>query len=485
MTPRLSKSRFVTGWQCPKLLWWKVHEPGADELVPGIVEQDRFDQGAMVGRLAQAEFPGGVLIDLPHNAYEARAEATRTAIRQGASAIYEATFIEKGMYVAVDVLLRDGDGWIVIEAKSSSKQKDEHIPDAAIQAWVVAAAGLTVHRVEIMHLSKDYRRAQAGSLFERTDVTRQVMGFLPQVAGMVGEFQQVLAGPLPTVAIGEQCGRPRDCPFLKRCWPADRDHIKHLFGVGFKKAQSYMQTGVHRIGDIPPTQHLGDTQRRQVRALVADTMVVESGLAAALASVRVDRLGFLDFEAINRAVPVWDGQKPWEQTPAQFSYHERQRDGSYAHREYLAEGPDDPREEITQLLLDATSQADRVVVYSAYEKSRINALAGVLPQHAADLTALADKLVDVLPTVRNHVYHPEFRGSFSIKDVLNPLCPDLSYDDLVIVDGMRASVEIARLLFFEHLVDDREGTRRNLLEYCKRDTWATVRLVERLEQLAG
>jgi hypothetical protein len=258
-----------------------------------------------------------------------------------------------------------------------------------------------------------------------------------------------------------------------------------LFGVGFKKAQSYMQTGVHRIGDIPPTQHLGDTQRRQVRALVADTMVVESGLAAALASVRVDRLGFLDFEAINRAVPVWDGQKPWEQTPAQFSYHERQRDGSYAHREYLAEGPDDPREEITQLLLDATSQADRVVVYSAYEKSRINALAGVLPQHAADLTALADKLVDVLPTVRNHVYHPEFRGSFSIKDVLNPLCPDLSYDDLVIVDGMRASVEIARLLFFEHLVDDREGTRRNLLEYCKRDTWATVRLVERLEQLAG
>ncbi|MEX1050405.1 MAG: DUF2779 domain-containing protein, partial [Gemmatimonadales bacterium] len=155
------------------------------------------------------------------------------------------------------------------------------------------------------------------------------------------------------------------------------------------------------------------------------------------------------------------------------------------HHDYQAEGPDDPREEITQLLLEATANADRVVVYSPYEKGRINALAGLLPRHAADLTALADKLLDVLPIVRNHVYHPEFRGSFSIKDILNPLCPDLSYDDLVIVDGMRASVEIARLLFFEHLVENRDGTRRNLLEYCKRDTWATVRLLQRLGEMVG
>ncbi|MCL6487968.1 MAG: DUF2779 domain-containing protein, partial [Alicyclobacillus mali] len=101
------------------------------------------------------------------------------------------------------------------------------------------------------------------------------------------------------------------------------------------------------------------------------------------------------------------------------------------------------------------------------------------------LLSLAGRVADLLPVVRNHVYHPEFRGSFSLKYILTPLCPDLSYDDLAIVDGQAASVEIARLLFFQHLVQDRARTRADLLAYCERDTWALVRLVERLRELAG
>ena len=89
--------------------------------------------------------------------------------------------------------------------------------------------------------------------------------------------------------------------------------------------------------------------------------------------------------------------------------------------------------------------------------------------------------------VANNVYHPEFRGSFSLKYILNPLVPDLSYSDLVIVDGKTASVEIARLLFVSGRIPvaERDKTRSDLLEYCKRDTFATVRLVERLITLAG
>jgi hypothetical protein len=89
--------------------------------------------------------------------------------------------------------------------------------------------------------------------------------------------------------------------------------------------------------------------------------------------------------------------------------------------------------------------------------------------------------------VRNTVYHPDFRGSFSLKYILNPLVPDLSYDDLVIVDGRVASVEIARLLFVAQKIPpaERERVRHDLLEYCKRDTWATVRLVARLRELAA
>lgn len=168
----------------------------------------------------------------------------------------------------------------------------------------------------------------------------------------------------------------------------------------------------------------------------------------------------------------------------QFSYHERQPDGSYQHAEYLAEGPDDPRAEIADRLIAATAGADRVIHFSPFEKTRIKALADQVPARADELLAIAAKLVDLLPTVRDHVYHPEFGGSFSLKEILTPLVPDMTYDDLVIMDGMVASVEIARLLFFAHKVKDRAKTRKDLLDYCKRDTWATVRLVERLGELA-
>ncbi len=373
----------------------------------------------------------------------------------------------------------------MIEVKSSSQQKDEHIPDAAVQAWIVAHAGLAVKRVEIMHLNRDYRHPDTGSLFARTDVSQEVARFLPQVPGLIDEFREVLAGPLPDRALGLQCFQPRDCPFMARCWPDDRDHIGRLYNTGGTRTVSWMQQGVHRISDIPPTARLNETQRRQIRAIGEERLVVEPTLGRALEPTHVPRVGFLDFETIQRAVPVWHGQKPWEQTAVQFSYHERSPGGAYRHEFFLAEGPDDPREEIADRLIAATAGADRILMYSSFEKTRINALADQLPSRAPALHSIVDRLFDLLPVVRNHLYHPEFQGSFSLKYVLKPLVPELSYDDLFIVDGMVASVIIARLLFFQHLVEDRAKTRSDLLAYCERDTWAMVKMLERLEGLAG
>jgi hypothetical protein len=184
---------------------------------------------------------------------------------------------------------------------------------------------------------------------------------------------------------------------------------------------------------------------------------------------------------------VWPDVGPWRQVVVQFSYHEEVAGapGGYRHEAYLAEGPGDPREELALRLLDATRDAERIVMYSVFERTRIRELAAWLPHLAADLEALEHKLVDLLPVIQRNVYHPRFGGSFSIKQVLNPMVPDLTYDDLAIVDGQVASVEIARLLFVAHKVRDRDQLRRDLLAYCERDTWAMVRLLERLREVAG
>lgn len=482
----LTKSDFVAGCQCPKLLWWRVHDPAAPELQPDKVLLDRFDQGRLVGELARAEFSGGVLIDPRDRDRATRVEATHHAMSAHAPVIFEASFESGGVFVSADILLRTDSGYTLIEAKSTTALKDEHIPDVAVQTWVLRQSGVPVSRVAVIHLNPNYRHPGDGApLLATTDATAEVEAFLPNVPALVAELSSRLDGPLPDHPIGLHCFEPRECVFQARCWPDDPNHIGTLYNNGPKRTCQYMSEGVHSIWDIPPTRRLPVVARRQLRSLRDNRLIVEPGLASALQPFE-GPLGYLDFETVVRAVPVWDGLAPWGAATAQFSYHEEKPNGTHTHVGWLAEGPGDPRRELAERMIAATAGANRIATYSAYEKTRITELQRLIPDLASPLGELLGKLVDLLPVVRDHVYHPGFKGSFSIKAVLNPLVPDLTYSDLVIVDGLLASVEIARLLFVAHKIppDERDRLRADLLAYCERDTWAMVRLMGRLRELA-
>ena len=131
--------------------------------------------------------------------------------------------------------------------------------------------------------------------------------------------------------------------------------------------------------------------------------------------------------------------------------------------------------------------ASRVVMYTPFERTCIRDLQKAVPHLAEPLRDLESRLIDLHPVIRDYVYHPEFHGSFSLKDILHPLVPHLTYDDLIIVDGIVASVESARLLFVVGKIPpaQRNKTRQDLLDYCERDTEAMVELLKRLRELAG
>jgi uncharacterized protein DUF2779 len=347
---------------------------------------------------------------------------------------------------------------------------------------------VVVNSAEVMHLNKKFRHPDSGDLFARTDVTEAVAEYLPNVPDELARQEEMLKGLLPDVPIGEHCFEPRDCPFVARCWPDSPEHIIQLCDVGAKRSSAYLRRGIDWIRDLPPTERLNFRQRRQIKAMQEQRLIVEPTLARALEPFEAaQRLGFLDFETIQRAVPVWPGMAPWQQAPAQFSYHERQPDGSYTHAEFLAEGPADARPPLVEAMINATARADRVVMYTSFEKTRIREMQQAVPQLAAELATLQEKLLDLYPVMRNCVYHPGFNGSYSLKAILTPLVPQLSYDDLVIVDGRVASVEIARLLFVAGKIPrhEHDRVRQDLLNYCERDTWATVKLLERLQELAS
>src|SRR5881396_1642809 len=288
---RLSKSRYTAGTQCHKLLWWKVHEPLAVELQPDKVLQDRFDQGKQVGELARTRFPGGVLIDLPHTAVDERVKLTRQLIDDGAPAIFEASFLADNTFVAVDILRPDGKGFHLTEVKAANSQEEKHLPDVAVQVHVLQESGVRITGVDVMHLNRECHFPDLVNLFQRTDVTAAVEPLLNKVGWEIDAQLAMLDGPLPDVPIGRQCHEPYECPFMARCWPKDPDHIMRLYNIGPKKGCDFLLTGVNRISDLPATQKLNVTQKRQIRAMKEDRLVVEATLGQALAPFDC-KLGF-------------------------------------------------------------------------------------------------------------------------------------------------------------------------------------------------
>ncbi len=439
---QLSKSKFLSGLQCHRQLWWTVHDRDALELEVGPAQQLAFDHGAQVGELAREYVFGGVLIDFPYYQVKERVAATERAILQGAKVIYEASFFADGVFVAVDILHRRRRGWTLSEVKSTTKLKPVHIPDAAIQTHVLRRAGLELERSEVMHLNRDCRHPELAKLFVRTDVTDEVEEFLPKIPREVRRQLRMLEGELPDADCGHRCSEPYECPFTNRCWEDE-----------------------------------AETETETETALC-----IAPELGEALAALERP-LAFLDFETVALPIPVWPGCRPYDAVPVQLSCHVEDASGELRHHEWLGDDPGDPREPFARALIRAVRGARTILAYNAsFELGRIRELADALPHLEKPLASLARRVRDLLPIVRRHVTHPGFRGSYSLKRVLPVLVPELRHAELEIQEGATASAELERLLFAGAALSEpeREKLRAALLAYCRLDTLGMVKIVERL-----
>ena len=483
----LSKSRFLAGMQCHRQLWWKVHEPDAPELAVDIKQQAVFDQGHQVGEVARTFIPGGELIDLPFDRKRDRIEATQRALAKGTDVLYEGSFQGEGVYAAVDILQRKGTRFDLIEVKSSTKVKEEYIPDAAVQVLAARQAGIPVERVEIMHLNRDCTYPDLRNLFTREDVTRSVEDTIPRLPEQISAQLAMIQGPIPEIAPGDHCTKPHPCPFLNRCWaPRPEFHVSTLY-YGYSRQRELEAAGVTSLLEMPSDFALTAIQARQIRSVKCGRPVIEPSLRGALERIQTPT-AYLDFETISPAVPVWNGCRPYDRVPVQFSCDVVQESGATTHFEWLADGPDDPRPEMARRVIEACEGARTVIAYnSPFERDCLRMLALGSPEHKDALLAIERKLFDALPLVREHVYHPKFAGSFSLKSVYPALMEKNAYGSLDIADGELASVHLSRLLFESQKMsaEERASLRTSLRRYCALDTEGLAQLIDRLREMAG
>jgi hypothetical protein len=487
----LTKSRYIAGLQCPRRLWLLVHKPLPYEApAPG----SPMNIGQEVGQKAHLLFPGGVQII--EKAWQHAEAVTRTARLMNDAfvpAIFEAAFDYENIRVRVDVLERLANGdWGLREVKSSSGLKDHYLDDIALQTYVLRGAGVAISSTELLHVNTDYVRGPGSiswtDFFTRLDVGETIAARLVDLPASLPAMRDCLGTiDLPAAEPGSHCGSPYTCEFWDRCTsnkPAD--WIGYFPRLSEARATELKALGIESISAIPADFPLTSKQIIIRDATASGRPYVASELGRMLEAFGPPAC-YLDFEAMMPPIPLYEGTRPYQTIPFQWSLHTIDGDSVMNHMEFLADGVNDPRRQFAETLIEALACSDDpIIVYSAYEQTRLKELAADYPDLSTALNTVISRLTDLLPVVRSAVYFPEFEFSNSIKSVAPALCPGFSYDDLNgIADGGAASAAFLQLAS-RRITDPGEvlQLRAALLTYCKRDTLAMVEVHQALAQLA-
>jgi predicted RecB family nuclease len=487
----LSKSRVAAGLQCHKRLYFECYHYDERDAVDD-ARRALMDSGKEVGRVARRRFPGGVAVEEDPYLFDEAAAATQTALADPAvPAIYEAALQHEGLRVRIDVLARNGHGtWDLVEVKSSGTVKEDHLPDLAVQYHVADGSGVPIARAGILHINKQYvwpgGPYDLQELFRFQELTSQARRIRPALLEKIAAMRAPLwALEPPEVGVGPHCEAPYRCPFYRRCHPAapSEHSIDALPRLSRHLRRSLEEAGIEDIREIPEDfDGLTDLHRRVRACVMEQEHHVDPELRAKLEEARFP-IHFLDFETCNPALPLVPGTRPFQQTPFQWSDHVLEAPEALRHVEYLHVDRTDPRRPLARALLDALGESGTIVVYSDFEGRMIRELADALPEERDRLLRLEPRIFDLHHVIHRHYYHPGFQGSFSIKQVLPVVVPDLSYESLEIREGSQAALAFIDMTDPRRPREERERLRQALLHYCRLDTHAMVRLYQTLKEI--
>jgi hypothetical protein len=483
----LSKTNFLRGLQCYKYLWTVVHEP---KIIPppDAGTQFTFDQGHEVGALAKKLFPMG--LDIPTGDFSANIRLTRANMLSGLP-LFEAGILAGNIFCRPDILNPIGIGeWDIIEVKSSTSVKDVNIWDVAFQRLCCESLGMKIRTCHVARINNQYVRQgeiDPKQLFIVEDITARVNEFSDGLAGKVEEILAVMRRQqCPEVGIGRYCADPYECPLQQRCWaflPGQR--IFDLY-YGGKQCFELFESGINGLSDIPAGFKLDGKQQIQVNcAASGEPHINQEAIRSFLATLRYP-LYFLDFETFGTAIPLFNGVRPYQQIPFQFSVHVvPHKNAGAVHFSFLADGAGDPRAALAGELRKVLGESGSIVAYSAaFETSVLKDLAEALPEYKGWVDGLQGRMVDLLkPFSSFHYYHPGQKGSASLKNVL-PVLTGISYEGLSINDGRMAAAAFLDATYGDAAEVERKKVRLDLEEYCGQDTGGMVEIINQLIALA-
>ena len=448
----ISKSDYMLFLKHPAWLWIKKHDKSK---IPPVDEntQAMFDAGHAFEPYAESQFPEGVSLGFSdYDEYLSLPSRTQDAINRGDRVLFQPRFEWQQFTCISDIVSFVGDNEVdLYEIKASTSAKPEHEFDLAFQTAVLEGTGLTVRNIYVIHVNNQYVRhgdIEADRITHTQDVTEKV-----RAKGEATSTYMPMA-----IAVAKSDTMPDPDPALAK--------------LGSKAEWLKIYENI-----VPSEPKVWPEDTKPVIQYEAIKQFVD-GLKYPLY--------FLDYETLMNLFPYFDGQRPYQQVPFQYSLHMLSAPGAELEwHEYLHRDNSDPARPLAeQLIKDIGTKGSVLVWYEGFEKARNKELGDMLPEYKDAMEAINKRVVDLMTPFKQKWYDdPRFEGSASIKNVLPVLCPELSYKALGIQEGGSA-----QRLWMEAVLDGKRDDQKDqiladLLEYCKLDTLAMVRIWQELAKI--
>lgn len=489
----VSKSDYLLFLKHPAWLWLKKHDktklPPVDENTQAI-----FNAGHLFEGYAETLFPEAIQLGFSaFQEYELLTEATHQAIHGGAKTLFQARFEHESLTCISDVVdFVDANTVDLYEIKSSTKVKPEHIDDLAFQLIVLERCGYTVRNIAVVHVNNQYVKQgdiQPKELVATTDVTQTVKDHRSATEESMTDAIVMLkqeSHPDFSPLLASKAGFSEWLSVYNHLFPQESGSIYDLCGINADLLRTLQDQGITNLVDIPENTKLRPAQAMQLESSRLGQPITHKDKINVFLSELTFPLYFLDYETLSSVVPYFDGLKPYSQLPFQYSLHVIDEPGAEPHHiEYLHRNDSSPAQPLSESLRAAIGDVGSVITWNmSFEKTCNTFLGSLLPEYQTFFSDINDRVVDLmLPFSKYWYVDGRFMGSASIKYVLPVLAPHLSYKVLGIQEGATAQriwMEAALNSMHEQ---EKEKIFNDLVEYCKLDTFAMVKIYEKLREI--
>ena len=489
----ISKSKYILYKKCPKLFWNSINNPiimpEPDEAAQGV-----FEDGKIVGDYAKKYFDNTVDVttfDKNGNLNIGKMIAlTVEELQDGINTIAEASFNYDNIFCSVDLLHPVEGGYEIYEVKASTSISNYHIMDIAFQKHVLELAGLNIVNCFILNINNKYIRQgdlDLHKLFNKTKVDNDELFIytLNNIENEINELNFILENEQPNIEISQNC-KSSKCQLFEYC----HSHLPkpNVFDIyDMRGCYSKIKKGIITFEDVINNNiKLGKYQKVQIESYLNNiTLTVDKEAVNSFLNKLKYPIYHLDFESITPPVPLSDNAWPYEQITTQYSLHIEHEDGSLDHKEFLGDSVDPRREIALQLCEDIPMDSCVMAFNKSFECKRLEELASLYPDLNVHLLNISNNIVDLAdPFSDASYYHKDMGKRYSIKSVLPALYPNDPELDYHSLPGVHNGTE-AKNIYLKMLSSDentKKEIRHGLLEYCKLDTLAMVKILKKLKE---